>query len=204
MRKLLCKSGTAIGLALLSPAVLAMQVEELSTLLIGKLPLYAFFLFLAVVAIVVYFTRFRDKRRAPLSRVFEERAAIHSVGPDTPVAECVRTMTAEKIGALIVMDGERLLGIFTERDALNKVLAAGLDPVSTKVSAVMTKDPYCIPPTTTVGEAMKLVTKRRFRHLPIVENGKVLAVVSSGDLTHWLVKDQLGEVQELVNLAARS
>jgi CBS domain-containing protein len=204
MRKLLCKSGTAIGLALLSPAVLAMQVEELSTLLIGKLPLYAFFLFLAVVAIVVYFTRFRDKRRAPLSRVFEERAAIHSVGPDTPVAECVRTMTAEKIGALIVMDGERLLGIFTERDALNKVLAAGLDPVSTKVSAVMTKDPYCIPPTTTVGEAMELVTKRRFRHLPIVENGKVLAVVSSGDLTHWLVKDQLGEVQELVNLAARS
>jgi CBS domain-containing protein len=113
-------------------------------------------------------------------------------------------MTAEQIGALIVMDGEKLIGIFTERDALNKVLAAGLDPVSTKVSEVMTKDPYCVPPTTTVGEAMELVTKRRFRHLPIVENGKVLAVVSSGDLTHWLVKDQLGEVQELVKLAARS
>ena len=53
-------------------------------------------------------------------------------------------MTAEKIGALIVMDGERLVGIFTERDALNKVLAAGLDPVNTKVSEVMTKDPFCI------------------------------------------------------------
>jgi CBS domain-containing protein len=51
---------------------------------------------------------------------------------------------------------------------------------------------------------MALVTRRRFRHLPIVENGKVLAVVSSGDLTHWLVKDQLGEVQQLVELAARS
>ena len=113
-------------------------------------------------------------------------------------------VTAEKIGALIVMDGERLTGIFTERDALNKVLAAGLDPRSTKVSEVMTKDPYCIPPTTTVGAAMELVTKRRFRHLPIVENGKLLAVVSSGDLTHWLVKDQVGEVQELVDLAARS
>jgi hypothetical protein len=49
-----------------------------------------------------------------------------------------------------------------------------------------------------------LVTKRRFRHLPIMENGKVLAVVSSGDLTHWLVKDQVGEVQQLVDLAARS
>jgi signal-transduction protein with cAMP-binding, CBS, and nucleotidyltransferase domain len=68
----------------------------------------------------------------------------------------------------------------------------------------MTKDPYSIPPTTTVGDAMELITKRRFRHLPIVENGKLMAVVSSGDLTHWLVKDQIGEVQELVDLAARS
>ena len=65
-------------------------------------------------------------------------------------------------------------------------------------------DPFCIPPGTTVGEAMELVTKRRFRHLPIVKNGKVLAVISSGDLTHWLVKDQVGEVQQLVDLAARS
>jgi CBS domain-containing protein len=166
--------------------------------------MYAFILFVIVVTVAVYFMRSRDKRATPLDRIFEAREAIHSVGPDTPVTECVRTMTAEKIGALIVLDGERLVGIFTERDALNKVLAAGLDPGSTKVPEVMTKDPYCIPPTTTVGEAMELVTKRRFRHLPIVENGKVLAVVSSGDLTHWLVKDQIGEVQELVDLAARS
>ena len=113
-------------------------------------------------------------------------------------------MTASKIGALIVMDGEQLVGIFTERDALNKVLAGGLDPGNTKVSEVMTKDPYCIRPATTVGDAMELITERRFRHLPIVENGKVLAVISSGDLTHWLVKDQIGEVQELVDLATRS
>jgi CBS domain-containing protein len=202
MRKLFYKSGTGIGLALLSPAVLATQEELLTT--IGEMPMYAFIVFVIIVTVAVYFMTSRDKRGTPLGRIFEEREAIHSVGPDTPVAECVRTMTAEKIGALIVMDGERLIGIFTERDALNKVLAAGLDPISTKVSEVMTKDPYCIPPTTTVGEAMELVTKRRFRHLPIVENGKVLAVVSSGDLTHWLVKDQMGEVQELVDLAARS
>jgi CBS domain-containing protein len=102
------------------------------------------------------------------------------------------------------MDGEKLVGIFTERDALNKVLGAGLDPLSTKISEVMTKDPYCIPPGTTVSEAMEVVTRRRFRHLPIVENGKVLGVVSSGDLTHWLVQDKVGEVQELVGLAVRS
>ena len=68
----------------------------------------------------------------------------------------------------------------------------------------MTKDPYSIPPTTTVGEAMELVSKRRFRHLPIVKDGKVVAVISSGDLTHWLVKNQVGEVQELVDLAVGS
>ncbi len=202
MRKLFCKAGAGTGLALLSPAALATQEELLMTL--GQVPTYALVLIAVVVFVAVYFMRSRDKRAAPLSRIFGEREAIHAVGPDTPVTVCVRTMTAEKIGALIVMDGERLIGIFTERDALNKVLAAGLDPVNTKVSAVMTKDPYCIPPTTTVGEAMQLVTQRRFRHLPIVENGKVLAVISSGDLTHWLVKDQIGEVQELVDLAARS
>ena len=161
-------------------------------------------MFVIVVGVLVYFVRLQDKRRTTLDTLFNEREKIHSVGPNTLVTECVRTMTAKKIGALIVMDGEKLVGIFTERDALNKVLAAGLEPGKTKVSDVMTKDPYSIPPTTTVGEAMELVTKRRFRHLPIVKNGKVLAVISSGDLTHWLVKEQVGEVQELVDLAVGS
>jgi CBS domain-containing protein len=202
MRDLFCNSTAGIGLALLSPAALAAQEELLKT--IGEAPMYIFILFVIIAAAAVYFMKSRDKRSVPLDRIFEQRQAIHSVAPDTPVSECVRTMTAENIGALIVMDGERLTGIFTERDALNKVLAAGLDPVRTKISEVMTRDPYCIPPATTVGEAMELVTKRRIRHLPVVENGKVLAVVSSGDLTHWLVKDQMGEVQELVDIAARS
>lgn len=202
MRRLLSKSGTAIGFALLSPAARAVH-EDLVGTVVGTVPMYAFILFVIIVMVGVYFMRIRDKRRAPLTRIFEKDEAIHSVGPDTPVAECVRIMTAEKIGAVIVMDGERLMGIFTERDALNQVLAAGLDPVGTKVSKVMTKHPFCIPPTTTVGAAMELVTKRRVRHLPIVENGKVLAVVSSGDLIHWLVKDQMREVQELVDLAAQ-
>ena len=204
MRKLLYKSGTGIGLALLSPAALAATQEEVQTTLFGQVQMYVFIAFVIIVIAGVYFMKSRDKRQTPLNRIFEEGEAIHSVGPDTPVTECVRLMTAGKIGALIVMDGERLIGIFTERDALNKVLAGGLDPGNTKVSEVMTKDPYCIRPTTTVGDAMELITKRRFRHLPIVDNGKVLAVVSSGDLTHWLVQDQMGEVQELVDLAGRS
>jgi len=204
MRKLLYKSGTGFGLALLSPAVLAATLDQEQTALFGQVQMYVLIAFVIIVAAGVYFMRSRDKRQTPLNEIFKKGEAIHSVGPDTLVTECVRLMTASKIGALIVMDGERLIGIFTERDALNKVLAGGLDPRNTKVSAVMTKDPYCIPPTTTVDDAMKLISKRRFRHLPIVDNGKVLAVISSGDLTHWLVQDRMGEVQELVDLAARS
>jgi len=204
MRKLLCKSGTSIGLALLSSAAFAASQEELLTTIFGQVQMYVFIAFVIIVAAGVYFMRSRDKRQTPLNKIFGKGEAIHSVGPDTPVTECVRLMTAGKIGALIVMEGGRLIGIFTERDALNKVLAGGLDPGNTKVSEVMTRDPYCISPTTTVDDAMKLITKRRFRHLPIVDNGKVLAVVSSGDLTHWLVQDQMGEIPELVDLAARS
>ena len=201
MRKLFCKLGAGIGVVLLPPAAFAAQEDALEAIFRGGV--YASILFVALVVVGAYFMKLRDKRNATLNSIFEKRETVHSVGPDTPVIECVRKMTTEKIGAMIVIDGEKLVGIFTERDALNKVLAAGLDPVNTKISQVMTKDPYCAPPTTTVGDAMELVTTRRFRHLPIVENGKVLAVISSGDLTHWLVQDQIGEVRELVDLTAR-
>ena len=204
MSKLQYKLSTGIGFVLLSSAALAADASEQTLTTVTYMFIYAFVLFVVVVGVLVYLLRSQDKRRTPLESLFTERETIHSVGPDTLVTECVRIMSAKKIGALIVMDGEKLVGIFTERDALNKVLAAGLEAGRTKVSVVMTKDPYSIPPTTTVGEAMELVTKRRFRHLPIVKNGKVLAVISSGDLTHWLVKEQVGEVQELVDLAVGS
>jgi CBS domain-containing protein len=203
MRKLVCKTGIGICVALLSSAASAATQEELLGTLFGQIQMYVLIAFAIIVISGVYFMKSRDKRQTPLNRIFEGSRPIHSVGPDASITECVRLMTAGKIGALMVMDGGRLIGIFTERDALNKVLANNLDPGNTKVSEVMTKDPYCISPTTTVGDAMQLITGRRFRHLPIVENGKVLAVVSSGDLTRWLVQDQMGEVQELVNLAAR-
>ncbi len=203
MSKLYCMSGTAIGVALIPTAAFAAQLEQLQTAF-NTMVLYSVFLFVVTVILYVYFRKLTEKRRSPVGRLLGEREAVHSVGPDNSVTECVRVMSAYRIGALMVLDGERLIGIFTERDALNRVLAAGRDPVSTRVSSVMTPDPFCISPGTTVAEAMELVTQRRFRHLPVVEDGKVLAVVSSGDLTHWLVKDRVGEVQELVDLAARS
>jgi CBS domain-containing protein len=186
----------------LCPASFAATAEDtMST--VTLLMFYGSIAFALVVAASVYFMRPQDRRQAALRDVYKVGEAVHAVRPDTTIAECVRLMTASRIGALIVIDGQAVKGIFTERDALNRVLAAGLDPVAVKVSEVMTRDPTLVPPGTTVGAAMALITKRRFRHLPIVENGKLLAIVSSGDLTRWLVKDQLGEVHDLVNLAAQ-
>ncbi len=198
------KSATVIGLALLSPAAHAATASEDTLTNVSIAIVIASVLFVLVVIVLVYFMKMQDKRSTPVMNLFDEREPIHSASPNAWVTECVRKMTAEKVGALVIMDGERLVGIFTERDALTKVLAAGLEPGTTKVSQVMTKDPFCISPTTTVGDAMEMVTRRRFRHLPMVEDGKVLGVISSGDLTHWLVKDRVGDVQELVELAARS
>ncbi len=191
-----------LGLVLVSSVALAAAPSEQTLTTVTDVYFVGALLCVVIFAVLVYFAKFQDKRMTPLGTLIGENKAIYSVGPEALVTECVRPMSTKKIGALIVMKSERLVGIFTERDALNKVLAVGLEPNKTKVSDVMTKDPYSVPPTTTVGDAMELVTRRHFRHLPVVKDGKVLAVVSSGDLTHWLVKDQIGEAQELAALAA--
>ena len=86
---------------------------------------------------------------------------------------------------------------------ITKVLGAGLEPSYTKVSAVMTNNPICVTPSTTLDEAMAIVSNQRIRHLPVVQEGKVMGMVSSGDLTHRLVEDQAGDIRELVDIAGR-
>ncbi len=190
------------GLALLSRPTWAAGVEPPAPVL--EWSFYVLLIFAISVVAFVFFKKSGDKKSEPLSSILgETRRAIASVNPDTSVTECIRLMNSENIGAVLVMEDNNLTGMFTERDALNKVLANGIDPVSTKVSEVMTKDPYCVDPSTTVEEAMGIVTHRRVRHLPILHNGEVVGIISSGDLTHWLVEDQVGEIRELVDVAAR-
>ena len=204
MKKLLVNWGIVINLMLLSQAsALAATQEELLTTIFGQLQWYILIAFVLIISIGVYFMKFQDRRQTPLNQIIERGEPIHSIGPNTLVTECVRLMTARKIGALLVMDNNNLVGIFTERDALNKVMAGGLDSSNTKVSEVMTRDPYSVHPTSTVDEAMKVMTMRRFRHLPIVKDGKVLAVVSSGDLTLWLGRYREEEFRDLVDLDGR-
>jgi len=116
-----------------------------------------------------------------------QNPVIHSVHPDETVTDCVRRMNELNIGAMLVIEDEQLLGIFTERDAMTRVLGEGLDPGATRTRDVMSKNPVSVSTQTTLEEAMNVITQKRIRHLPVVENGKVLGVVSSGDLTHHLV-----------------
>ena len=152
---------------------------------------YVLLLFGLVVAIGIFIHRGKGEQAEPLKKLMEERSAeVHSVPPDVSVTEFVRQMSDLKIGAMLVMEGERLVGIFTERDAMTRVLGDGLDPTHTSVSEVMSLDPVCVTSSNTLEEARALVTTKRIRHLPVVDDGKVVGMVSSGDLTHWLVRDQ--------------
>ena len=159
---------------------------------------YVLLLFGLVVAIGIFIHRGKGEQSEPLEKLMEERRAeVHYVSPDLSVTECVRQMNELKIGAMLVMEGDRLVGIFTERDAMTRVLGGGLDPTHTSVSEVMSADPVCVTPATTLEEARTLVTTRRIRHLPVIEGGQVVGMVSSGDLTHWLVRDQSARIGDL-------
>ena len=159
---------------------------------------YVLLLFGLVVAVGIFIRRGKGERAEPLSKLMEERsAAVHSITPEVTVTECVRQMNELKIGAMLVMESDRLVGIFTERDAMTRVLGGGLDPAQTRLSEVMSSDPVCVSPSTTLEEARALVTSKRIRHLPVVDNGKVVGMVSSGDLTHWLVRDQSLQIGDL-------
>ena len=152
---------------------------------------YILLIFAACVAIGI--SIFKKGKNGPGdllgSLLYEENPMIHSVAPDICVTDCVNRMNELRIGAMLVMDNDQLLGIFTERDAITRVLGAGLDPMQTPVSSVMTSDPVCVSTSTSLEEAMSIVSSRRIRHLPVVEDDKVLGMVSSGDLTRRLIED---------------
>jgi len=125
--------------------------------------------------------------------------AIHYVPPETTVLHAVEKMNRERIGAVLVCISGEMVGIFTERDVLCRVVGEGRDPASTQVIDVMTTEVVAVRSTTSVEEAMAVISERRFRHLPVVDDGKLVGVVSSGDLTRRVSRDQEGHIQDLMN-----
>jgi CBS domain-containing protein len=135
----------------------------------------------------------------PVSSVLAEKGStVHQTTPEATVREAVRLMNEHHIGALLIVRDGRPVGMFTERDVLVRIVAAGLDPARTRVESVMSTRLTIIRPETTIDEAMVIMTRQRHRHLPVLErDGRVVGLVSIGDLTRWIVRDDESYIQNL-------
>jgi CBS domain-containing protein len=123
--------------------------------------------------------------------------AVRAVDPDDPVLEAIRQMAEHHVGALLVMHAGELLGIVSERDYARKVILLGRSSADTAVRDIMTTPVVTVTPLTTLDECMRLVAARRVRYLPVVENGRAVAVVSIGDLVKATIEEQQRTIEQL-------
>lgn len=124
-------------------------------------------------------------------------AGVASIGPDAQVIEAIRLMAERRIGALLVMDGARLAGILSERDYARKVVLQGRSSKDTPVRDIMTADVITVAPGDSVAHCMEIVTNSRIRHLPVVEAGQVVGVLSIGDLVKAVIEAQQQDIDQL-------
>ena len=122
-------------------------------------------------------------------------AGVISIRPDVPVLDALKLLADKDVGAVLVMDGPRLVGIVSERDYARKVALKGKSSSDTPVSEIMTREVVVVTPAQTNEECMALMTKKRARHLPVIDNGRVVGVLSIGDL----VKDAISEQQFIID-----
>jgi CBS domain-containing protein len=124
---------------------------------------------------------------------------LSTIGPNATVFEAVWLMADEKIGSLLVMEGEKLLGIITERDYARKVIIEGKSSKEMPVRDIMTTKIMIVSPDNTVEECMAIMTDKRIRHIPVVEHGKIVGVISIGDAVKAIISDQHFTINNLVN-----
>jgi CBS domain-containing protein len=128
---------------------------------------------------------------------------VQQVSPAASVLDAVRQMNAQRIGSLLVTENDRVVGIFSERDVLSRVLDQGKDPAETPVAEVMTTDVVTVSPSTTVEDALSVISEKRCRHLPVMDGDSLLGLVSIGDLTRWVTRHHEAHIQDLVKYITR-
>ena len=122
---------------------------------------------------------------------------VFAIGPDQPVLDAIKLMADKRIGALLVMQAGRLVGILSERDYARKIVLQGRSSATTPVSEIMTGQVVSVGLDDTADRCMQLVTDRRIRHLPVLDGDAVLGVVSIGDLVKAVIEDQQVEIDQL-------
>jgi len=139
----------------------------------------------------------------PVSALLERKgSAVHSVSATLTIFEAVAEMNRHRIGSIVILENGRLTGIFTERDVLRRVVGDGLDPKIMRVADVMTSDLITITPDTTVEETMILFAEKRCRHLPVVAAGRLVGLISIGDISRWIADTHRAEAEHLKNYIA--
>jgi CBS domain-containing protein len=126
-----------------------------------------------------------------------KNSQIWSISPDATVFEAVQMMADKNIGAVLVMEGSALVGVISERDYTRKVVLYGKSSRQTLVREIMFSPVMTVTPRHTIDECMRIMTERRIRHLPVVENDAVLGIVSIGDLVNWIMSAQQATINHL-------
>ena len=130
-------------------------------------------------------------------QILRGRHEVYKVAPEATVIEALRLMAEKNVGAVLVLSEGRLVGIFSERDYARKLVLQGKSSNHTPVSEVMTPKVVTIDPARTAGECMALMTEKRFRHLPVIEKGELIGVISIGDVVRAVVEEQQFTIKQL-------
>jgi signal-transduction protein with cAMP-binding, CBS, and nucleotidyltransferase domain len=136
--------------------------------------------------------------RGSASDILESKGrAIHAIGPKDTVYDAIARMCDMRVGALLVMEGDTLLGIVSERDYARKVILQGRASKETPVEEIMTSQVISVDPQASLAECMQIVTRHSIRHLPVVGDGRVAGVLSTGDLVRELLDQQAQTIHSL-------
>jgi CBS domain-containing protein len=122
---------------------------------------------------------------------------VFGIAPEVPVLEAIKHMAERHVGALAVLKGEELVGVISERDYARKVILQGRSSAQTSVAEIMSSPAITVMPDNTVDECMRLCTDSRIRHLPVVDGGRVVGMISIGDLVKAVIDEQAQQIDQL-------
>lgn len=128
---------------------------------------------------------------------------IFSVEPDTTVYAAIELMCEKNIGGLLILENNKLIGIFTERDYARKIILKGKSSKEAKISEVMTSNPFTVSSESSIEECMEMMSGKRIRHLPVVDQEKLVGMISIGDVVKQIIEEQKGIIEHLESYITR-